>query len=91
MGYKGLEKSCIRKKNRTSIYYAHPYCSGERVTNENDNRMTRRFIPKGIDIGKVKAAKIKEIEYWINNYPRAGYKSSNMIICICADTYYFHL
>ena len=83
MGFKGLEKSCIRKKNRTSIYYAHPYCSGERGTNENNNRMIRRFIPKGIDIGEVKAAKIKEIEDWINNYPRAmfGYKSSNMIIC----------
>lgn len=83
MGYEGLEKSCLRKKNRTSIYYAHPYCSGERGTNENNNRMIRRFIPKGIDIGKVKVAKIKEIEDWINNYPRAmfGYKSSNMIIC----------
>ena len=28
MGYKGLEKSCLRKKKRTIIYYAHPYCSG---------------------------------------------------------------
>ena len=44
--------------------------------------MIRRFIPKGIDIGEVKAAKIKEIEDWINNYPRAmfDYKSSNMIL-----------
>lgn len=83
MGYKGLEKSCIRKKNRTSIYYAHPYCSGERGTNENNNRMIRRFIPKGIDIAEIKVSKIKEIEDWINNYPRAmfGYKSSNMVIC----------
>lgn len=68
---KVLKKSCIRKKNRTSIYYAHPYCSGEIGKNENNNRMIRRFIPKGIDIGEVKVAKIKEIENWINNYPRA--------------------
>ena len=34
MGYKGLEKSCLRKKERTSVYYAHPYCSGERGSNE---------------------------------------------------------
>ena len=82
MGYKGLERSCLRKKERTSIYYAHPYCSGERGTNENNNRLIRRFIPKGTDITNIKVSKIKEIEDWINNYPRAmfDYKSSNMIL-----------
>lgn len=82
MGYKGIEKSCLRKKERTNIYYAHPYCSGERGTNENNNRLIRRFIPKGVDISQIKQSKIKEIEDWINNYPRQifGYKSSNMIL-----------
>lgn len=82
MGYDGLEKSCIRKKKRTEIYYAHPYCSGERGTNENNNRMIRRWIPKGTDMTNLKKSFIKEIENWINNYPRAmfGYKSSNMIL-----------
>lgn len=82
MGYKGLEKSCLRKKKRTSIYYAHPYCSGERGTNENNNRLIRRFIPKGTDIANIKTTDIQEIEDWINNYPRAmfDYKSSNMIL-----------
>ena len=36
MGYKGLEKSCLRKQTRTKVYYAHPYCSGERGTNERE-------------------------------------------------------
>ena len=83
MGYEGLEKSCLRKKKRTTIYYAHPYCSGERGTNENNNRLIRRFIPKGTDMTNIKISKIKEIEEWMNNYPRAmfGYKSSNMILC----------
>ena len=82
MGYKGLEKSCLRKKKRTEVYYAHPYCSGERGTNENNNRMIRRWIPKGIDMKDIKVSFIKEIEDWINNYPRAmfDYKSSNMIL-----------
>lgn len=82
MGYKGIEKSCLRKKERTNIYYAHPYCSGERGTNENNNRLIRRFIPKGVDIGEIKQSKIREIEDWINNYPRSifGYKSSDMIL-----------
>ena len=82
MGYKGLEKSCLRKKERTTVYYAHPYCSGERGSNENNNRLIRRFIPKGMDMTNIKISKIKEIENWINNYPRAmfDYKSSNMIL-----------
>ncbi len=82
MGYKGIEKSCLRRKERTNVYYAHPYCSGERGTNENNNRLIRRFIPKGVDISQLKQSRIKEIEDWINNYPRQifGYKSSNMIL-----------
>lgn len=82
MGYKGIEKSCRIKRKRTTVYYAHPYCSGERGTNENNNRLIRRWIPKGTDMTKIKTSFIEEIEDWINNYPRAmfDYKSSNMIL-----------
>lgn len=34
------------------MYYAHPYSSWERGTNENINKMIRRFIHKGVDIAK---------------------------------------
>ena len=82
MDYEGMEKSCIRKGRRTQIYYAHPYCSGERGSNENNNRMIRRWIPKGIVIDDITSSLIKEIEDWLNNYPRAmfDYKSSNMLL-----------
>ena len=82
MGYKGLEKSCLRKKQRINIYYAHPFCSGELGTNENNNRMIRRWIRKGIDIKPFSVKKINKIEEWLNNYPRAmyDYKSSNMVL-----------
>ena len=82
MDYEGMEKSCIKKGTRTKIYYAHPYCSGERGTNENNNRLIRRWIPKGTIIDNISKEFIKQIENWINNYPRAmfDYKSSNMIL-----------
>ena len=82
MDYKGMEQSCIRKEKRTQIYYAHPYCSGERGTNENNNRMIRRWIPKGVLIDNISTSFIKQIEDWLNNYPRAmfDYKSSNMLL-----------
>lgn len=73
-----IEKSIYTKKNRTVAYYAHPYSSWERGSNENVNKMIRRFIPKGTNISKYGEKEIKKIEDWINNYPRRilGYKSA---------------
>ena len=57
-----------KKSPRTQVYYAHPYRSGERGSNENANRLIRRFIPKGIDITPISEEYIQKIEDWINNY-----------------------
>ena len=82
--WKSLEKSYDnrKKKARTQVYYAHPYCSGERGSNENGNRLIRRFIPKGTDITLISEEFIKYVENWINNYPRAmfNYRSTNQIL-----------
>lgn len=62
-------------------FYAHSYCSWESRSNENNNKLIRRFIPKGTSISKFSEKKIKEIETFMNNYPRAmfGGKTSNEI------------
>ena len=65
-----IEKSNLTKGNRTTLYFCHPYCSGERGSNENNNKFIRRWIPKGDDIGLYSTKEIKEIEEWMNNYPR---------------------
>lgn len=71
LDFESIEKSLFSKnKARTKMYYAHPYSSWERGTNENINKMIRRFIPKGVDIAKYSKKEIKRIEHWINNYPR---------------------
>ncbi len=61
------------------VYYAHPYSSWERGSNENGNRILRRFIPKGTDIGRLTDEELQRIEDWVNNYPRKihGYKTAN--------------
>ena len=50
----GLEKSVYDKlSKRTTIYYAHPYCSWERGSNENNNKLIDEFIKKKTDIKKI--------------------------------------
>ena len=39
--------SQLRKEKQIAIYFAHPYTSCKRGTNECHNKMLRRFIPKG--------------------------------------------
>ncbi len=76
----GLEKSVYGKNNkRTKLYYCHPYCCCERGTNERINREIRRLLPKGTDLSKITESKVKEVEDWVNNYPRQilGFSSSS--------------
>lgn len=70
MNTAGMENSCLTKKLRTDIFYAHPYCASERGSNENANGIIRRFIPKGTAIKDISKVRIKEIQDWMNNYPR---------------------
>ena len=65
-----MERSAFGSKKRTQMYYAHPYSSWERGSNENGNRIVRRFIPKGADIADYSREKINKIENWMNTYPR---------------------
>lgn len=83
LNFKSMERSIQKPgEQRTKIYYAHPYSSWERGTNENSNKLIRRFIPKGTDISKVSKVRVKYVEDWMNNYPRRilGYKSANDIV-----------
>ena len=89
LNWKYLEVSIlVVGKRRTTIYFAHSYSSWERGTNENQNRMIRRFVPKGRDIAEFSKADIQEIEDWMNNYPRKilGYKTANQVVQECLQS-----
>lgn len=69
-GVEFADYDSIVKGDRTLLFYCHPYSSFERGSNENQNKLIRRFIPKGDDIGLYSDQEIKEIENWINDLPR---------------------
>ena len=60
----------IIKGTKTKIYFCHPYCSGEKGTNERHNGIIRYFIPKGTLIENFTCKDINNIADWMNNYPR---------------------
>ena len=74
----GSEFSSPDEMPTPNTYYCHPYSAWERGSNENQNRMIRRFYPKGTDFTHVTEEDIQKVEEWINNYPRPmfGYESS---------------
>jgi Transposase and inactivated derivatives, IS30 family len=69
------------------VYYARPYTPQDRGTNENQNKLIRRFIPKGKSMNNYTNEDIKEIEAWMNNLPRKilGYNTSkeNFLMELC--------
>ena len=46
----------------------------ERGSNENLNKMIRRFVPKGTNFDNMTRAEIKEVEDWMNHYPRPQFE-----------------
>ena len=75
----GMERSSLDGRQRTKIYFCHPYSAYERGSNENQNLLIRRFFPKGTSFDRTPLSYIQRVEDWINNYPREilGYKSAN--------------
>jgi len=52
------------------IYFAFPYHSWERGTNENTNGLIRQYFPKKAVYGKITESNIKLVEDKLNNRPR---------------------
>ena len=66
-----LERSCTKpNEKRTKVYYCHPYSSWERGSNENNNKMVRRIVPKGTNFDSMTDDEVLDMQIWINGYPR---------------------
>lgn len=81
-GVKSIEKQLQAVDPKAKIYFAHPYCSCERASNENNHRLIRHAFPKKTRLGYATQQEIKELTIHINNYPRALFngKSASQIL-----------
>ena len=71
-GFKDLEE-----KLDVKCYFANPYHSWERGTNENTNGLLRRYFPKGTDFKSLTKEEVNRAVWVINNRPRKclGFKT----------------
>lgn len=70
--YEGMEK-----QNQLQIYFAHPYHSWERGTNENTNGLLRFYFPKNMSFAHVSQEKLDLAVKQLNTRPRKrlGYRT----------------
>jgi IS30 family transposase len=60
----------IQDELNLTCWFAHPYCSHERGSNENGNGLIRRFFPKKTDFAIITDDEIARVEYLLNTRPR---------------------
>jgi len=51
-------------------FFADPYCSGQRGTNENTNGLIRRYLPKKTSFENLTQEELDDIVWEINNRPK---------------------
>ena len=76
-GTENAQHEKITETIGTKCYFAHPYASWQRGTNEHINGLIRWYLPKGTDFSKISDVHIAHIESLINNRPRKclGFKT----------------
>jgi transposase, IS30 family len=81
---RGREFACysiIEKGLGIKIYFADPYSSWQRGSNENSNGLLREFYPKKTDLAKIENEELVKNLFLINNRPRKclGWKSASQV------------
>lgn len=69
-GVQFAEHESIERDARLTVYFAYPYHSWERGTNENTNGLLRQFFPKGSFFRDVTKKQIDRAVKFINTRPR---------------------
>ena len=76
-GTENAKHEILSVKLGVRCYFARPYASWERGTNENTTGLIRWYLPKGTDFRKITPEQIAWIENLLNTRPRKclGYKT----------------
>ncbi|MCH7820044.1 MAG: IS30 family transposase, partial [Candidatus Marinimicrobia bacterium] len=80
-GKEFADHEVIAKNLKVEFYFAHPYASWERGTNENTNGLIRQYFPKKRDFTTITEDEIQTAIEKLNNRPRKclGFKTPNQV------------
>jgi IS30 family transposase len=88
-GKEFAEHQQLTRRLGLRVYFADPYASWQRGTNENTNGLLRQYFPKGTDFTRISHDEVARVEQSINERPRKrlGYRTPAQILYprMCRD------
>lgn len=86
-GKEFAEHEALAAATGMEIYFAQPYCSWQRGTNENTNGLVRQYLPKGTDLTAYSHREVAAIQNSLNDRPRKrlGYLTPREVLTQNAD------
>lgn len=71
----------IAQQAKVSVFFADPYASWQRASNENSNMLLRGYLPKRCDISNLMQEELDDIAEELNNRPRKrlGFRTPNEV------------
>jgi IS30 family transposase len=69
-GKEFAEHEALAAATGMKIFFAQPYCSWQRGTNENTNGLVRQYLPKGTDLTAYSHHEVAAIQSSLNDRPR---------------------
>ena len=81
-GKEFAEHHKLTKRTDIDVYFAQPYKSWQRGTNENTNGLIRQFFPKGTDFSRISHQEVARVERILNERPRKrlDYRSPKQVL-----------
>ena len=81
-GKEFAEHGQLTRHLRLDVYFADPYASWQRGTNENTNGLLRQYFPKGTDFTRIGHDEVAGVEQFLNERPRKrlGYRTPAEIL-----------
>lgn len=64
----------LERQTKMTVYFAYPYHSWERGTNENTNGLLRQFFPKSMDFNCITPKELADVVKSLNDRPRKRLK-----------------
>lgn len=69
-GVEFMNHKNICKAFECTVFFADPYCTGQKGAIENTNKLLREFFPKVTDFRLVSQTELNKTQYLINDRPR---------------------